>query len=48
MYYYRRVHKMGLAEMSIILFAILTVGQYIISWAAYAEKKFTAVNNIFL
>lgn len=45
MYYYRRVHKMGLAEMSIILFGILTVGQYIIAWAAYVEKKYTAVSS---
>nr|CAD7454811.1 unnamed protein product [Timema tahoe] len=41
-YYYRRVRKMGLAEMSIILFVLFTVGQYIVSWAAYAEKKYTA------
>lgn len=41
-YYYRRVHKMGLAEMSVILFGIITIGQYIIAWAAYAEKKYTA------
>lgn len=47
MYYYRHVHKMGLAEMSIILFGILTVGQYIIAWAAYVEKKYTAVSKIF-
>lgn len=45
MYYYRRVHKMGLAEMAAIVFGILTVGQYICAWAAYVEKKFTAVRN---
>lgn len=41
-YYYRRVRKMGLVEMSVILFVIVTVGQYIVSWAAYLEKKYTA------
>lgn len=41
-YYYRRVRKMGLAEMSFILFVIVTVGQYIVAWAAYLEKKYTA------
>lgn len=34
---------MGLAEMSIIVFMIFTIGQYIVAWAAYAEKKYTAV-----
>ena len=45
LYYYRRVHKMGLAEMAALLFTILTVGQYIIAWAAYVEKKYTAVRS---
>lgn len=43
-YYYRHVRKMGLMEMFIILFVILTVSQYLISWAAYIEKKYTAVS----
>lgn len=47
-YYYRHVRKMGLTEMAIILFVIITVCQYIISWAAYAEKKFTAVSSFIL
>ncbi|KAJ6638366.1 DnaJ like subfamily C member 1 [Pseudolycoriella hygida] len=42
LYYYRRVRKMGLAEMSFIVFMIITIGQYIVAWAAYAEKKYTA------
>lgn len=33
---------MGLAEMGIILFIILTIGQYLIAWAAYVEKRYTA------
>lgn len=40
-YYFRRVRKMGLAEMSVILFLIISVGQYLVSWASYAEKQFT-------
>uniref|UniRef100_A0A8D8S0Y8 DnaJ homolog subfamily C member 1 n=1 Tax=Cacopsylla melanoneura TaxID=428564 RepID=A0A8D8S0Y8_9HEMI len=40
-YYFRRVRKMGLAEMSIILFVIISIGQYLVSWASYAEKQFT-------
>ncbi|XP_049867507.1 dnaJ homolog subfamily C member 1 [Pectinophora gossypiella] len=41
-YYYRHVRKMGLAEGSLILFIIVTFGQYAVSWAAYAEKRYTA------
>ncbi|KAK0174493.1 hypothetical protein PV327_010255 [Microctonus hyperodae] len=40
-YYYRHVRKMGLLEMSIILFIVITIGQYIVSWAAYFEKRYT-------
>ncbi|RZF32478.1 hypothetical protein LSTR_LSTR011332 [Laodelphax striatellus] len=40
-YYYRRVRKMGLAEMSAILFVIISIGQYLVGWAAYLEKKYT-------
>lgn len=43
-YYYRHVRKMGLAEGSIILFIIITFGQYAVGWAAYLEKRFTAVS----
>lgn len=42
MFYYRRVRKMGLAEMCAIVFAIVSIGQYIVAWAAYVEKKYTA------
>ncbi|XP_050345406.1 uncharacterized protein F54F2.9 [Nymphalis io] len=41
-YYYRHVRKMGLAEGSIILFVIITFGQYAVGWAAYLEKRYTA------
>nr|XP_050861109.1 dnaJ homolog subfamily C member 1-like [Vespula vulgaris]XP_050861110.1 dnaJ homolog subfamily C member 1-like [Vespula vulgaris] len=40
-YYYRHVRKMGLIEMSVILFMVITVGQYLIAWAAYFEKRYT-------
>lgn len=39
-YYYRRVRKMGLWEMFVFLFLLLTVGQYIVAWSMYWEKKF--------
>lgn len=41
-WYYRKIRKMGLWESSLILFAIITVSQYIVSWGAYVEKKHTA------
>ncbi|XP_011865222.1 PREDICTED: dnaJ homolog subfamily C member 1-like [Vollenhovia emeryi] len=40
-YYYRHVRKMGLLEMSVILFIVITIGQYLIAWAAYFEKRYT-------
>lgn len=40
-YYYRHVRKMGLMEMSIILFTVITIGQYLVAWAAYFEKRYT-------
>ncbi|XP_077290534.1 uncharacterized protein F54F2.9 [Arctopsyche grandis] len=39
-YYYRHVRKMGLIEMSIILFIIISIGQYVVGWSAYAEKRY--------
>ncbi|CAH1788926.1 unnamed protein product [Owenia fusiformis] len=39
-YYYRKMRKMGLLEMSLLLLVILTVGQFAVVWAAYFEKKF--------
>ncbi|KAJ8683256.1 hypothetical protein QAD02_019048 [Eretmocerus hayati] len=40
-YYYRHVRKMGLLELSIILVIIITIGQYLVAWAAYFEKRYT-------
>uniref|UniRef100_A0A224XBK2 Putative chaperone protein dnaj n=1 Tax=Panstrongylus lignarius TaxID=156445 RepID=A0A224XBK2_9HEMI len=45
-YYYRRVRKMGVAEMLSILFIIITIGQYLVAWAAYFERKYT-IEEIF-
>uniref|UniRef100_UPI00358F232E dnaJ homolog subfamily C member 1 n=1 Tax=Myxine glutinosa TaxID=7769 RepID=UPI00358F232E len=39
-YYYRRVRKMGLLEFLLLLFLILTVGHYLVSWSIYLEQKF--------
>ena len=36
---------MGLLEMSIILFIVITIGQYLVAWAAYFEKRYTYVMN---
>lgn len=44
-YYYRHVRHMGLFETTIILFVVITVGQYIVSWASYWEQKYTLVSN---
>lgn len=41
-YYFRRVRKMGLGEMSAILFIIISIGQYLVGWGSYLEKKFVA------
>uniref|UniRef100_A0A2M3Z3L2 Putative molecular chaperone dnaj superfamily n=1 Tax=Anopheles braziliensis TaxID=58242 RepID=A0A2M3Z3L2_9DIPT len=41
-YYYRHVRKMGIVESAIILFVVITVTQYLVAWAAYVEKKYTA------
>ncbi|KAL7028617.1 hypothetical protein ACKWTF_005926 [Chironomus riparius] len=40
-YYYRKARKMGLAEGATLLFVIITVAQYIVSWGVYLEKKYT-------
>ncbi|XP_071803599.1 dnaJ homolog subfamily C member 1-like [Asterias amurensis] len=37
-FYYRRVRKMGLVELGILLFIILTVGHYIVLWSIYWER----------
>lgn len=39
-YYYRYVRKVGMLEACILLFIILTIGQYLVYWAAYLEKQY--------
>lgn len=46
-YYYRKARKMGLAEGSILLFIIITIGQYVVAWGVYIEKKLTMVSYNF-
>lgn len=42
-YYYRHARKLGLLEISGLLFVVITIGQYIVAWAAYYEKRQTCV-----
>lgn len=44
-FYYRRVRKLGLLELTGIMFFIFTVGQYLVIWSMYFEKKFTVEEN---
>lgn len=46
LYYYRRMRKVGLAEGLAIVMLIISVIQYATAWAAYAEKKYTAVSLV--
>ncbi|XP_033103272.1 dnaJ homolog subfamily C member 1-like [Anneissia japonica] len=39
-YYFRKVRKMGLLEISVLVSVIMTVGHYIVAWAAFWEKRF--------
>lgn len=41
LYYYRKARKVGLLEGALLLFVIITIGQYLVSWAVYLEKKYT-------
>lgn len=43
-YYYRKARKVGLAEGAILVFILVTIGQYFVSWGVYLEKKYTMVN----
>lgn len=45
LYYYRKARKVGLLEGALLLFVIITIGQYLIAWAVYLEKKFTMVSS---
>lgn len=43
-YYYRKARKVGLLEGALLLFVIITIGQYFVGWAVYLEKKYTMVS----
>lgn len=45
-YYFRKARKVGLLEGSLLLFFIITIAQYFVSWAVYLEKKYTMVSTI--
>jgi DnaJ family protein C protein 1 len=38
-YYYRRVRKLALWQVTLIVLVIVSVGQYLYGWASYWEKK---------
>ncbi|KAH9499265.1 DnaJ sub C member 1 [Bulinus truncatus] len=38
-YYYRRARKMDIFELAVLMFIILTLGQYLVAWAVYIEKR---------
>uniref|UniRef100_A0A1Y1KTA4 DnaJ homolog subfamily C member 1 n=1 Tax=Photinus pyralis TaxID=7054 RepID=A0A1Y1KTA4_PHOPY len=40
-YYYRHVRRIGLLELCLLLLVVISVGQYIVGWASYYERKFT-------
>lgn len=46
-FYYRRVRKLGGKETALLLVALFTFGQYIISWAAYWERKYEVEETVF-
>ncbi|CAG9813513.1 unnamed protein product [Phaedon cochleariae] len=46
LFYYRFVRKMGVAEVLAILFVIISIGQYLVNWGAYLEKKLTLQDQI--
>jgi len=40
-FYYRRVRKLAIWQVTIIVLVIVSVGQYLAGWASYFEKKMT-------
>jgi DnaJ homolog subfamily C member 1 len=44
-YYFRKARKVGLLEGALLIFVITTIGQYLVSWAVYLEKKHTMVSD---
>ena len=44
-YYYRRVRKMSVLELTILLLTIATIGQFLYGWAQYIEKQLVLVSS---
>ncbi|XP_018328435.1 dnaJ homolog subfamily C member 1 [Agrilus planipennis] len=44
-YYYRKAKRITLIELSLFLFFIISLGQYLMGWASYFERKFTLEAN---
>ncbi|XP_069110655.1 dnaJ homolog subfamily C member 1-like isoform X1 [Argopecten irradians] len=40
-FYYRRVRKLGMLELLAFMCGILTLGQYLVLWSVFLEKKFS-------
>ncbi|XP_033762603.1 dnaJ homolog subfamily C member 1-like isoform X2 [Pecten maximus] len=40
-FYYRRVRKLGMLELLAFMCGILTLGQYLVLWSIFLEKKFS-------
>ena len=39
----RKARKLGLLELAILLLVIVTVGQFIVGWSMYLERKYEMV-----
>lgn len=46
-YYYRQVRNMGIWELMVFLIVLLTLGQYLLAWASYWEKKYEIEEVVF-
>lgn len=43
LFYYRRMRKMGLGELSLLLLSMASVAHYVYGWAVFAEKQLVLV-----
>lgn len=46
-FYFRRARKLAMWQVSLILVAIISVGQYLAGWASYFEKRLSLVLYFF-
>ncbi|KAF5298756.1 hypothetical protein FQR65_LT09625 [Abscondita terminalis] len=40
-YYYRHVRRIGLLELCLFLFVLISIGQYLVGWASYFERRYS-------